>query len=83
MKDAGLANNDPRVYFSQLFGMSEQISFNLGKSGYNVAKYIPYGPVDKVLPYLLRRAEENSSVADQTGRELNLISSELKRRKKK
>jgi proline dehydrogenase len=83
MKDANLPNNDPRIYFSQLYGMSEQISFNLGKQGYNVAKYIPYGPVDKVLPYLLRRAEENSSVADQTGRELRLIATELKRRKKK
>jgi proline dehydrogenase len=83
MKKHGLPNNDPRIYISQLYGMSDQISFNLAKAGYNVAKYIPYGPVSKVLPYLLRRAEENSSMADQTGRELNLINTELKRRKKK
>jgi len=81
LKKHGLANNDPRIYFSQLYGMSDQISFNLAKAGYNVAKYIPYGPVNKVLPYLLRRAEENSSMADQTGRELRLISSEIKRRR--
>jgi len=83
MKQHNLPNNDPRVYFSQLYGMSDQISFNLAKQGYNVAKYIPYGPVNKVLPYLLRRAEENSSIADQTGRELKLITTELKRRRKK
>lgn len=83
IKKHGLPNNDPRIYISQLYGMSDQITFNLAKAGYNVAKYIPYGPIDKVLPYLLRRAEENSSMADQTGRELNLITTELKRRKKK
>jgi len=83
MKQHKIPNNDPHIYFSQLYGMSDQISFNLAKQGYNVAKYIPYGPVNKVLPYLLRRAEENSSMADQTGRELRLISAELRRRKKK
>jgi proline dehydrogenase len=81
MQEKGLARNDSRVYFSQLYGMSDNISFNLAKHGYNVAKYIPYGPVRKVLPYLIRRAEENSSVAGQTDRELMLIKEELKRRK--
>ena len=82
MNKNGIEKNDPRVYFSQLFGMSDNISFNLAKEGYNVAKYIPYGPVNKVLPYLIRRAQENSSIADQTGRELRLISTDLQRRKK-
>ncbi len=74
--------NDKRVYFAQLFGMSDHISFNLSRAGYNVAKYVPYGPVKDVMPYLIRRAEENTSVAGQTGRELSLIMKELKRRKK-
>jgi Proline dehydrogenase len=77
-------NIDPhtdRVYFSQLFGMSDNISFNLANSGYHVAKYLPYGPVKDVLPYLMRRAQENTSVAGQTGRELGLINAEMKRRK--
>jgi proline dehydrogenase len=78
--DAGLENNDSRIYFSQLYGMSDNITFNLAQLHYNVAKYIPYGPVRKVLPYLIRRAEENSSVAGQTCRELSLISRELNRR---
>lgn len=82
MSKNGIEKNDPRVYFSQLYGMSDHISFNLANEGYNVAKYIPYGPVNKVLPYLIRRAQENSSVADQSGRELRLISTELLRRKK-
>ena len=73
--------SNPRVYFSQLLGMSDHISFNLSKSGYNVAKYVPYGPVNEVLPYLLRRAAENTSVKGQTGRELNLIMMEQQRRK--
>jgi len=76
-----LEKNDPRIWFSQLYGMSDNISFNLANQGYNVAKYVPYGPVQHVLPYLLRRAEENTSVKGQSGRELLLISSELKRRK--
>jgi proline dehydrogenase len=73
--------NDQRVYFSQLFGMSDHISYNLAKAGYNVAKYLPYGPVKSVMPYLFRRAAENTSVKGQSGRELTLISRELKRRK--
>ena len=81
MHKNGLKNDDSRIYFSQLFGMSDNISFNLAKKGYNVAKYIPYGPVRKVLPYLIRRAEENSSVMGQTDRELKLIKEELKRRR--
>jgi len=71
------------VYFSQLFGMSDNISFNLSDAGYNVAKYMPYGPVKDVIPYLMRRAQENTSVAGQTGRELSLINKELQRRKRK
>ncbi len=71
----------PHIYFAQLYGMSDHISFNLSHAGYNVAKYVPYGPIREVMPYLIRRAEENTSVAGQTSRELNLIISELKRRK--
>jgi proline dehydrogenase len=81
MKDAGIRNDDNRVWFSQLYGMSDNITFNLAQLNYNVSKYIPYGPVRKVLPYLIRRAEENSSVAGQTCRELKLIQMELKRRR--
>jgi proline dehydrogenase len=69
-----------RVYFSQLYGMSDNISFNLAHEGYHVAKYLPYGPVKDVIPYLMRRAQENTSVAGQTGRELSLINKEMKRR---
>jgi len=83
MEEANLAKNDPRVYFSQLLGMSDNISFSLSKAGYNVAKYVPYGPVEKVLPYLFRRAEENTSIAGQSGREYLLVKKELKRRKTK
>lgn len=75
--------SDPKVYFSQLHGMSDHISFNLAKEGFNVAKYLPYGPVQDVIPYLMRRAQENTSVAGQTGRELSLIEQELIRRKSK
>lgn len=82
MQAHNIASNNKRVYFSQLFGMSDNISFNLAHEGYNVAKYLPYGPVRDVTPYLMRRAEENTSVAGQTGRELTLISKELNRRKK-
>lgn len=74
--------SDKRVYFSQLLGMSDHISYNLSLAGYNVAKYVPYGPVKEVLPYLLRRAAENTSVKGQTGRELSLIIKEKLRRKK-
>ena len=77
----GIATNDPRVFFSQLYGMSDNISFNLAKAGYNVAKYLPYGPVKAVLPYLIRRAQENSAIAGQGGREVRFISRELQRRK--
>jgi proline dehydrogenase len=76
-----IPNNDKRVYFAQLLGMSDHISFNLSNAGYNVAKYVPYGPVKEVIPYLLRRAQENTSVAGQTGRELSLIVKEIQRRK--
>jgi proline dehydrogenase len=75
-----LKHNDPHVWFAQLLGMSDNISFNLAKAGYNVAKYVPYGPVESVMPYLLRRAAENTSVAGQSSRELSLIRKELRRR---
>ncbi|OJJ14818.1 proline dehydrogenase [marine bacterium AO1-C] len=77
-----LPQNDPNIYFSQLFGMSDHISFNLAKAGYNVAKYVPYGPVASVMPYLIRRADENTSVAGQSSREFMLIRKEKKRRRK-
>ncbi|MDB2385434.1 proline dehydrogenase family protein [Polaribacter sp.] len=76
-----LENNDNRLWFGQLYGMSDHISFNLANQGYNVAKYLPFGPVKDVMPYLIRRAEENTSVAGQTTRELNLLKTERKRRK--
>ncbi len=76
-----LVNNHPGIYFSQLKGMSDHISYNLAREGYNVSKYVPYGPLRLVMPYLIRRAEENTSVAGQTGRELYLIRKEIKRRK--
>ena len=77
-----IERNDKRVYFSQLLGMSDHISYNLALANYNVAKYVPYGPVKEVLPYLIRRAQENTSVKGQTGRELGLIMKEKERRKK-
>ncbi|MBJ6368654.1 proline dehydrogenase family protein [Snuella sedimenti] len=83
MQEKGLEPNDDRIWFGQLYGMSDHISFNLAEKGYNVAKYIPFGPVKDVMPYLIRRAEENTSVAGQTGRELMLLSKERKRRKKR
>lgn len=73
-------HNHPHVYFSQLLGMSDNLSFNLSDAGYNVAKYVPYGPVKAVMPYLFRRAQENTSIAGQTSRELDLISREKNRR---
>lgn len=82
MKAKGLAHDNPHIYFGQLYGMSDNISFYLADKGYNVAKYLPYGPVKDVVPYLTRRAQENTSVAGQTGRELGLIQKELDRRKK-
>jgi proline dehydrogenase len=81
MEKKNIAKFHPHIYFAQLLGMSDHISFNLAHAGYNVAKYVPYGPVKAVLPYLSRRAQENSSVKGQVGRELSLISQELKRRK--
>ena len=77
----GISKNDQRIWFGQLYGMSDNISYNLAAQGYNVAKYLPFGPVRDVMPYLIRRAEENTSVAGQTSRELNLLNTERKRRK--
>lgn len=82
MDEKGIARNDPRIFFAQLLGMSDNISFNLAHEGYNVTKYVPYAAVRDVLPYLLRRAEENTSVAGQTSRELRMLRSEMDRRKK-
>lgn len=82
MSEMGIDRGDERIFFAQLFGMSDHISFNLSKAEYNVAKYVPYGPVREVMPYLIRRAEENTSVQGQTGRELKLIEKEIKRRRK-
>ena len=81
MKAKTLENSSESIYFGQLYGMSDNIPYTLADQKYNVAKYLPYGPVKDVVPYLTRRAEENTSVAGQTGRELSLISKELKRRK--
>jgi proline dehydrogenase len=81
IENKGLSKSDKRIYFAQLLGMSDHISYNLSNSNYNVAKYVPYGPICEVLPYLLRRADENTSVAGQTGRELSLLTIEKKRRK--
>jgi proline dehydrogenase len=78
----GLSRKDPRIWFAQLYGMSDHISFNLANAGYNVSKYVPYGPVKSVMPYLFRRAEENTSIAGQTSRELRLIQTEFDRRHK-
>lgn len=81
MINLSIALNDKKVWFAQLFGMSDHISFNLSKAGLNVAKYLPYGEIKRVMPYLIRRAEENSSMISQTNRELVNIKNELKRRK--
>jgi len=81
MAERGLERNDRRVWFAQLLGMSDNISYNMAAAGYNVAKYVPYGPVREVLPYLIRRANENTSARGQTGRELGLILAETRRRK--
>ncbi len=80
MKEYNILKDDKRVYFSQLLGMSDHISFNLADKGYNVVKYMPYGPVKLVMPYLIRRAQENTSISGQTGRELSLIIKEKVRR---
>lgn len=81
MEELGLQKNDHRIYFGQLYGMSDHISFNLANAGYNVIKYVPYGPLKATIPYLIRRANENTSVKGQSGRELSLVKKELARRK--
>ncbi|EKT3957086.1 proline dehydrogenase family protein [Flavobacterium psychrophilum] len=83
MQEKGIPKNDERLWFGQLYGMSDNISYNLANEGYHVAKYLPFGPVKDVMPYLIRRAEENTSVAGQTSRELLLIKTERNRRKGK
>jgi proline dehydrogenase len=83
MDTHGIAADSELVYFSQLFGMSDSISFNLANAGYRVVKYVPYGPVEKVMPYLSRRASENSSIAGQSSREFELVRKEMKRRRLK
>ncbi|MFP5042642.1 proline dehydrogenase family protein [Parasediminibacterium sp. JCM 36343] len=81
LDEKGLAANHPHIHFSQLYGMSDNITFNLAKAGYPVSKYLPFGPIKEVIPYLMRRAQENSSVSGQTGREISLIIKEIARRK--
>lgn len=83
MDTHGIAAESELVYFSQLFGMSDSISYNLANAGYRVVKYVPYGPVEKVMPYLSRRASENSSIAGQSSREFELVRKEMKRRRLK
>lgn len=80
LEEKNISQNDPRVYFAQLLGMSDNISFNLASAGYNVAKYVPYGPIEAVMPYLFRRADENTSIAGQSSREFLLIKKERQRR---
>lgn len=80
MQRLGIENNDQRVYFSQLYGMSDNITYNLAAADYNVTKYLPYGPIKSVIPYLIRRAQENTAIGGQMGRELSLIAAEKKRR---
>jgi proline dehydrogenase len=80
LKERRLPLNHPHVHFSQLYGMSDNITFNLAKAGCSVSKYLPFGPIKDVIPYLMRRAQENTSMGGQTGRELGLIKKELKRR---
>ena len=81
MQSASISRSDRRIYFAQLYGMSDTISYNLSNSGFNVAKYMPFGPVELVVPYLFRRAEENKAVTGHSNRELELIRKELQRRK--
>jgi proline dehydrogenase len=80
LQQKGLPLDHPHVHFSQLFGMSDNITFNLAKAGCSVSKYLPFGPIGTVIPYLMRRAQENTSVKGQTGRELALIKKEMRRR---
>ena len=77
---ANISKNHPHLHFSQLYGMSDNLTFNLADAGFNVSKYLPFGPLDEVIPYLMRRAQENSSVSGQTSRELQLLNKECKRR---
>jgi proline dehydrogenase len=81
LEEKGLPLNHSHVHFSQLYGMSDNITYNLAKAGCSVSKYLPFGPIKDVIPYLMRRAQENTSVKGQTGRELSLIKKELRRRK--
>ena len=81
MQQANIAPNDPRVWFAQLYGMSDNLTYNLANAGYNTAKYLPYGPVAAVMPYLLRRADENTAISGQSSREFLLIQKEIRRRK--
>jgi len=83
MQQLGIPNNSHQIHFSQLYGMGDHITFNMALMGYNISKYLPYGPINEVIPYLMRRAEENSSVNGQTNNELLLLKKELKRRKAK
>lgn len=80
LTEKGLPSNHPNVHFSQLYGMSDNITFNLARAGYSVSKYLPFGPIKDVIPYLMRRAQENSSVSGLMGRELSLLKKELLRR---
>jgi proline dehydrogenase len=82
MNEKNIPNHHERIHFSQLYGMSDNITFNLAREGYSVSKYLPFGPINDVIPYLMRRAHENSSVAGHTGRELGLIKKEIARRGK-
>ena len=81
LEQKGLPHHHPHVCFSQLFGMSDNITFNLAKAGCSVSKYLPFGPIKDVVPYLMRRAQENTSVGGQTSRELSLVEKEMKRRR--
>ena len=81
MAEKDLPSDHPHIYFSQLYGMSDNISFNLAKAGYNVSKYLPFGPVESTLPYLARRAEENTAIAGQMSKELEIIVKERRRRR--
>ncbi len=83
MEEKGISHQHPNIHFSQLYGMSDNITFNLAKAGFSVSKYLPFGPIRDVIPYLMRRAQENSSINGQTSKELALINKELRRRKNK
>lgn len=76
-----LKKNDGRIWFGKLYGVSDDISYNLAANGYNTAKYVPFGTIKEVIPHLFRRAEENTSIGTQTSREISLIQQEIKRRK--